>query len=135
MIGLVILTHGLMAGECLAAAEMIIGPVGACRAISIDRSCSVEVATRKLAEVLDELGGDGDGVLILTDMFGGTPTNIAAGFLAEGRVEILTGVNLPLLLKATSARREMALGELAAFLRDYGRQAIMRPAELLKQAN
>lgn len=134
MIGLVVLTHGLMAVECLRTAEMIIGPVSACCAISIDRSRSVVEATEELATALAGVGVDDDGVLILTDMFGGTPTNIAAEFLAAGRVDILTGFNLPTLIKAVSARHEMALDDLAIFLCEYGQKAILRPVDLLKAA-
>lgn len=132
MIGLIILTHGQMAAESLRAAEMIVGPIDCCRAISIDRSCSIEDATGNLAEALSEVGKDNAGVLILTDLFGGTPTNIAADYLEDGCVDILTGFNLPLLIKASSARHQMNLSALADFLRGYGQQAIIRPAELLK---
>ena len=131
MIGLVVLTHGRMAAECVRSAEMIIGPIADCRAISIDRSCSVDEATACLAQALEEVGGD-DGALILTDMFGGTPTNIAANFLVSGRVDILTGINLPMLIKAASVRAQKDLCGLAEFLREYGQQAILRPADLLK---
>ncbi len=131
MIGLIIITHGQMATECLRTAELIIGPIAGCRAISVDRSCSVSAATANLAQAIDELNAD-DGVLILTDMFGGTPTNIAADFLAAGRVDILTGINLPILIKAASVREQKNLVELAEFLREYGQQAILRPADLLK---
>lgn len=133
MIGLVVLTHGQMAAECLRSAEMIVGPIAGCRAISIDRSDSVDDATNALAAALSEVGSDDDGVLIITDMFGGTPTNIAANFLEVGKVDILTGLNLPLLIKATSCRQTMALDELSSFLCSYGQQAILRPAELLKR--
>ncbi len=132
MIGLIVITHGQLAAECLRAAEMIIGPIAACRAVSVDRSCSVDEATACLAQAVAEVGDDEDGVLILTDMFGGTPTNIAADFLAAGRVDILTGINLPMLIKAASVRDQKNLVGLADFLRDYGQQAILRPAELLK---
>ncbi|WP_020676484.1 PTS sugar transporter subunit IIA [Geopsychrobacter electrodiphilus] len=131
MIGLILLTHGQMAIECLRTAEMIIGPVNACVALTLDRSCAVEVATRELAVAIADVGADADGVLILTDLFGGTPTNIAAEFLDEGVVEILTGFNLPMLIKAASARQGKPLAELTGFLRDYGQQAILRPADLL----
>jgi len=132
MIGLVVITHGQMAIECLRSAEMIIGPVAACRAISIDRSCSVDEAKACLAQAIAEVGTDDEGVLIMTDMFGGTPTNVAADFLESGRVDILTGVNLPMLIKSASLRTQKSLVELADFLRDYGQQAIVRPSDLLK---
>ncbi len=68
--------------------------------------------------------------MVLTDMFGGTPTNMSLPFLAEGRVEVLTGVNLPMLLKAETARREMSLKELAAHLKDYGARNIVLASEV-----
>lgn len=132
MIGIIILTHGQIALESLQAAEMIIGPIAASRAISIDRSRSVEAATADLDAALKDVGADGDGVLILTDMFGGTPTNIAADFLSVNQVDILAGFNLPVLIKAASARHQMALEPLAGFLRTYAQNTILRPAELLK---
>ena len=131
MIGLVVLTHGQMAAECLRAAEMIIGPIAAARAVSIDRSWSVEEASSALDRALTEVD-EGSGVLVLTDMFGGTPTNIAAGFLEERHIDILAGVNLPILIKAAGARLQMDLAPLTEFLRDYGRQAVLRPIDLLK---
>ena len=132
MIGLIIISHGQLASECLKTAEMIIGPIAGCRAISVDRNCSVTDATATLAQAIEELSAGVDGVLILTDMFGGTPTNIAADFLAADHVDILTGINLPILIKAASAREQKNLVELADFLREYGQQAILRPIDLLK---
>lgn len=133
MIGLVVITHSKLAEEYLRAAEMIIGPFPNAEAISIDRSFSVDGAKDLLAEVLDRVGSDGDGVLIMTDMFGGTPTNIGAEFLDVGKVEILTGANLPMVLKFVSSRQSQGLEGLAAMLKQYGQQNIMRPAELLKR--
>lgn len=135
MIGIIVLTHGRMAAESLQSAEMIIGPIAASQAVSIDRSSSVDLATAELESAIRAVGADGEGVLILTDMFGGTPTNIAADFLASEQVDILAGFNLPLLIKAASARHQMTLEALAGFLRDYGQAAILRPADLLKARN
>jgi len=132
MIGIVVISHGQMAVECLRTAEMIIGQIPRCYAISIDRTCSVEEATASLSQAIAEVGADEDGVLILTDMFGGTPTNIAADFLTSASVDILTGMNLPMLIKAASARSHQDLVGLAVFLHEYGKQAILRPLDLLK---
>jgi len=132
MIGLVVVTHSTLAAELLKAAEMIIGPFPAAAAISIDRALSVDVAKAQVAEAIARVGSDGGGVLILTDMFGGTPTNISAEFLQDPAVEILTGVNLPMLIKAATARSGQKVGALAAMLKDYARNAVMRPAELLR---
>jgi len=134
MIGLVVITHSNLAEEYLRAAEMIIGPFLNAEAISIDRSFPVDSAKNLLTDVLKRVGADGDGVLIMTDMFGGTPTNIAAEFLEIGQVEILTGTNLPMILKFIGARQSQGLEDLAAMLKQYGQQNIMRPVELLKQS-
>ncbi len=131
MIGLVVITHGQLASEYLKTAEMIIGPILCCRAVSIDRSLSVDEASGALSHAIAEVGADEDGVLILTDMFGGTPTNVAADFLLPGQVDILTGVNLPMLIKAASVRNQQEFADLASFLRDYAQKAILRPADLM----
>lgn len=133
MIGLLIITHSKLAEEYLRAAELIIGPIPNAEAISIDRSFSVDGAKELLNEVLERVGADGDGVLIMTDMFGGTPTNISAEFLEPGKVEILTGTNLPMVLKFAGSRQSLELEELTAMLKQYGEQNIMRPSELLKR--
>lgn len=135
MIGLVVITHSNLAVEYLRAAEMIIGGFLKAEAISIDRSFPVDDAKTMLTEVLGRVGEDDDGVLIMTDMFGGTPTNISAEFLEVGKVEILTGVNLPMVLKFISARQSQGLEDLTALLKQYGQQNIMRPIELLKRSD
>jgi PTS system mannose-specific IIA component len=132
MIGLVLLAHGQLAVESLRSAEMIVGPIAQCQAIAIERHMAPHVSSARLRTALDEVGSDDEGVLILTDMFGGTPTNIAADFLLPDKVDILVGFNLPLLLKAASARQQMSLVELADFLVNYAEKTIMRPATLLK---
>lgn len=131
MIGIVVVTHSNLAAEFITAAEMIVGPAGQLRSVSIDRSIALDTVRQKLQDVIAEVGSDGDGVIILTDMFGGTPTNVSAEFLQDQLVEIVTGVNLPMLLKCIGAREGRSVVELAVFLKDYGRKAIMRPAELL----
>lgn len=135
MIGLVVITHSNLAVEYLRAAEMIIGDFLKAEAVSIDRSFPVDDAKTMLTEVLGRVGEDEEGVLIMTDMFGGTPTNISAEFLEVGKVEILTGVNLPMVLKFISARQSHGLEDLTALLKQYGQQNIMRPIELLKRSD
>lgn len=132
MIGLVLLAHGQLAVETLRTAEMIVGPVARCQAIAIERHMAPDITSFRLRTALDEVGADDEGVLILTDMFGGTPTNIAADFLLPDKVDILTGFNLPLFLKAANARQQMSLVELADFLASYADKTILRPATLLK---
>src|SRR5688572_26301162 len=94
----VIVTHGHLAGELLAAAEMIIGPISHITAVSIGWHDDVDVARDEVQRAIVRVSQK-SGVLLLTDMFGGTPTNIASMFLEEGRIEVLTGVNLPMVIK------------------------------------
>ena len=131
MIGIVVVTHSSLAYEFIKAAEMIVGQAEQLQAVTVDRSIALETVQQHLREVLDEVGLDGDGVVILTDMFGGTPTNVSAEFLQSEQVEIVTGVNLPMLLKAISGRRGTTVTALAALLKEYGRSAVMRPSEML----
>ena len=132
MIGIVIVTHSNLAGEFITAAEMIIGPVDKLQAVSIDRTVAVETAQQPLQHPLLNVARDGDGAIILTDMFGGTPTNISAEFLVDPQIEIITGINLPMLLKCVSARQGNSVAALAGLLKDYGRNAVLRPSEMLK---
>jgi PTS system mannose-specific IIA component len=103
MVGLVIATHGQLAAELLRTAEGIVGPVPAAAAVSVDSSTSVEEARARLAAAIHQVGTDAEGVLVLTDMFGGTPANLALTFLDE-QIEVVTGVNLPMLMKLASTR-------------------------------
>jgi len=132
MIGIVVVTHAGLAVELLRASETILGSLEAVAAVSVERDRSIEAVKEELHQVVSHNGADGEGVLILTDLFGGTPTNISAEFLGTGRVEILTGVNLPMLIKSVSARGNHDLDSLTAFLQDYAKNAIMRPSELLR---
>jgi PTS system mannose-specific IIA component len=122
MIGLVIVTHANLAGELLSAAEMIIGPLGSARAVCIHREDSMEMIRQTLAGAIQEVGGEG--AVIMTDMFGGTPSNISFGFLEAHRVEVLTGVNLPMVLKFFNSRENLSLAELVRMLKAYGQQGI-----------
>jgi len=103
MVGIVVATHGQLAAELLRTAEGIVGPVPGAVAVSVDASTSVEEARARLATAIHKVGADGDGVLVLTDMFGGTPANLALTFLDE-QIEVVTGVNLPMILKLATAR-------------------------------
>ncbi len=134
MIGIVVVTHADLADEFLQAAELILGPLNAVASVSINYEMSVDIARKALQQAVNKVGKDGDGTLILTDMFGGTPTNISAEFLQEGVVEILTGINLPMLIKGAGARVNKNLDELTALLKDYAKNAVMRPSELLRSA-
>lgn len=133
MIGLVIATHAHLGEEFLHAAEMIIGPTAQARAVSIDMGDSVDAIREGIAVAINEVGQDGEGVIILTDMFGGTPSNISLAFLEQERVEVVTGVNLPMVLKFFNSGEGLSLEELAVLLKACGEQGIFLPSELLKK--
>lgn len=126
----VIVTHGHLAGELLAAAEMIIGPISHIAAVSIGWHDDVDAARDEVQRAITRVS-QGVGVLLLTDMFGGTPTNIASMFLEEGSVEVVTGVNLPMVIKLASYSTEDPLSEIARKICDQGRQGIYLAGALL----
>jgi PTS system mannose-specific IIA component len=128
-IGILVAAHGEVGPVLLRAAEGIVGSMGAIEAVTFGYGEALSDARDRIAEAVCRLEL-GRGVLILTDMFGGTPTNVSLAFLERGRVEVLAGVNLPILLKANAARAEMELGELALFLRDYGARNIVLASEI-----
>lgn len=131
MVGLVVATHGKLAEELIRTAEAITGPLERSRAVSIAASSSMNAARAELEEAI-RVVDDGDGVLVLTDMFGGTPANLALTFL-DGHIEVLTGVNLPMLLKVASCRADqMGLQTTAQFLASYGQKNITLASELLR---
>jgi PTS system mannose-specific IIA component len=129
-VGGVIISHGQLATELLTAAEAVVGDLSQIRAVSIGWHDDVEGAKAEIEHAIAEVSR-GAGVLLLTDMFGGTPTNIAAIFLKEGSVEILTGVNLPMVIKLGSLSKEMPLAELAREVEEQGRESITRAGTLL----
>jgi PTS system mannose-specific IIA component len=126
----VIVTHGHLASELLAAAEMIVKDVSHITAVSIGWHDDVEAAQDEVERSITRVS-EGCGVLILTDMFGGTPTNIASMFLAEGKVEVVTGVNLPMVIKLASQAGAESLAEVARRVRDQGQEGIYLAGELL----
>jgi PTS system mannose-specific IIA component len=128
MIGILVLTHGRVAEELVNAARNIVGEVPAVVAVSIGWSDDPAAANAAIERGLAEVGGT---ALVLTDMFGGTPTNLSLPFLCE-RVEIVTGVNLPMLIKAC-ALREGKLPEVARAVREQGKGAIFVASEILEQ--
>jgi PTS system mannose-specific IIA component len=129
VIGIVVVTHGALAGELVNAARTIVGDIPSIAAVSIGWTDDMAVAREAIERALAEVGG-GD-VLVLTDMFGGTPTNVTLPFLSS-RVEIVTGVNLPMLIKLTTLR-EGELVEVARVIRDQGKGAIYVASEILEK--
>ncbi|MEA2172824.1 MAG: mannose system component [Blastocatellia bacterium] len=126
----VIVTHGQLASEFLAAAEMIVGPVTHITSVSIGWHDDVDLAHAEIERAINQVSL-GHGVLLLTDMFGGTPTNIASMFLVEGEVEMVTGVNLPMVIKLASQTAEESLPVVARRVRDLGREGIYLAGDLL----
>ncbi len=124
MIGLVIASHAGLALEMLRATEMIVGPIEEAEAVCIQREDSVEDARSALAAAIEAVRVDGEGVLIMTDLFGGTPANLAISFLEPGQIEVLTGVNLPMVLKFFNSREDLDVSQLAAMLKAYGQQSM-----------
>jgi len=129
VIGIVVVGHGQLAVELVNAARAIVGEIPAIAAVSVGWSDDVSAADAALRRAVQEVGGGP--VLILTDMFGGTPTNVSLPLLAEG-LEIVTGVNLPMLMKLVSLR-EGELLEVARVVRDQGKGAIYVASELLEK--
>ena len=130
-IGGVIVSHGQVANELLSAAEAVVGDLSHITAVSIGWHDDVEMAKAEIERAIEQVSG-GKGVLVLTDMFGGTPTNISAMFLKENEVEIVTGVNLPMVIKLASNTKDVTLRELAKEVEDQGKEAICRTGELLE---
>ena len=130
MLGLVIVTHGSLGQELLKTAELIVGGLEGCLAVAIEGTRSPEALRESVGAAIKALD-KGAGVLVLTDMFGGTSTNISLSFLEEGRVEVLTGVNLPMVLKAVQLRDRTPLAEAAQAVGDSGRKSINVTGELL----
>ena len=131
MVGVVVVTHGQLATELVNAAETIVGDLPRFAAVSIGWHDDVEQARSEIAEAIARLDA-GSGVIVLTDMFGGTPSNLAMSLLEEGRVEVITGVNLPMLIKLSNLRETEGLQEIARRIREDGRNAIWVASDLLK---
>ena len=131
MIGVVVVTHGQLATELVNAAETIVGDLPSFAAVSIGWHEDVQDARAEIATAIARVQGP-EGVLIATDMFGGTPSNLGITFLEANRVEVVTGVNLPMLIKAASLRERQDLTEVARMLREHGRNAIWVASDLLK---
>jgi mannose PTS system EIIA component len=131
MIGVVVVTHGQLATELLNAAETIVGDLPHFAAVSIGWHEDTQDAREEIEQALARVQQN-DGVLILTDMFGGTPSNLAMTFLGEDKVEVLTGVNLPMLIKLASVTEDSDLLAVARDMREHGRNAIWVASDLLR---
>jgi PTS system mannose-specific IIA component len=138
-LGVVVVTHGQLAAELLNSAEMIVGDLPQFAAVSIGWHEDVEQARDAIARAIERVGnvaaGSRDepvGVLVLTDMFGGTPANLAVTFLETGKVEVITGVNLAMLMKLARPPKEPDLLAVARDMREQGRNAIWVASDLIR---
>jgi PTS system mannose-specific IIA component len=132
MVGLVVITHCRIAEELLKAAELILGPIPACIPIGISADEKLEKIAERVEQALARVE-EGEGVLILTDLFGGTPSNVSLSFLQEKKVEVVSGVNLPMLLKISISRQGKDLKEVVRVARDAGRKNISVASEIMKK--
>ncbi len=131
MIGVVVVTHGQLATELVNAAETIVGDLPQFTAVSIGWHDDVDDAREEIRQAIARVQGP-EGVLILTDMFGGTPSNLGLTFLEADRVEVITGVNLPMLIKLAGAKKPAGLLTVARNMREEGRNAIWVASDLLR---
>ena len=130
MIGIVLVTHGRLANEFLAATEHVVGPQENMRSISIGPDDNMEDRRVEILKAVDEVDS-GDGVVVLTDMFGGTPSNLAISIMDRATVEVIAGVNLPMLIKLASVRGSRPLAEAVASAQEAGRKYINVASKLL----
>ena len=132
MVGILVVSHRRLAEELIATAELIVGEIDSCVGLSLDPNLSVDDLRQQITRAMSEVN-DGDGVIVLTDMFGGTPSNLSLSFLNEEGIEVVTGVNLPMLLKLAHSRGDFRVDELARVVKDYGRRSISLASEILDQ--
>src|SRR4030043_1257104 len=133
MVGVVVVTHCHLAEEMISAAQLVVGEeLRPFQPFSIDPKEGFEEIREKIIAAIRKVDG-GQGVLILTDMYGGTPSNISLSFLEDKKIEVITGVNLPMLLKLATYHDNLDLEPLAAFITDYGQRNINLASEVLKK--
>lgn len=130
MTGLVLVTHAGLAGALKSAAEMIVGSMDMCASVEVTPGEHADEIMSRVVFAVEAVSADG--AIIMTDLFGGTPSNMAMSFLREGRIEVLTGVNLPMLIEFHSKRGRMSVAELAAELQRAGREGVIVAGEFLK---
>jgi PTS system mannose-specific IIA component len=133
MIGLVLVTHGRLAEEFIAAVEHVVGAQRDVRAVCIGPDDDMEARRREIVAAVEAVDS-GAGVVLLTDMFGGTPSNLAISVMDKGRVEVIAGTNLPMLIKLASVRQNGSLAEAVACAQDAGRKYINVASNLLNSA-
>lgn len=132
MIGIILVTHGRLAEEFVHAMEHVVGAQDDVATICIGPSDDMEQRREEIAAAIDEVDS-GQGAIILTDLFGGTPSNLAISLLQSGRTEVVAGINLPMLIRLAGARKELDLAKAATAARDAGRNYITMASEFLGQ--
>jgi len=132
IVGVVIITHGKVAEALLASVELIAGPLKKVIAVSVDSEKGVDRALKDIRQAIERVDS-GSGVLILTDMFGGSASNLSLSFLSEKRIAVVTGVNLPMLIKLSSYRQGHSLEEIKETICIYGREKIIIASDLLNK--
>ena len=132
MVGILVITHYNLGTELVAAADMMGGKIDGIQAISVDPRKDTDKLRKEISTAIKRLD-NGEGVLIITDMFGGTPSNLSLSFLEEGKVEVLTGVNLPMLIKLSTYREDKTLNELAMQLKSFGQKNINLASEIMNK--
>jgi len=133
MIGLVLVTHGRLAAEFVVAMEHVVGPQERIEAICIGPDDDMEVRRNDISEAIGR-ADDGSGVIILTDLFGGTPSNLAISLMKSEKIEVIAGVNLPMLIRLAGARGTMEVHAAVAAAREAGRKYISVASEILGEA-
>jgi PTS system mannose-specific IIA component len=133
MIGLVLVTHGRLAEEFVTAMEHVVGKQERIATIAIGADDDMEGRRKDIADAIAAVDG-GRGVIVLTDLFGGTPSNLAISLMERGRVEVIAGINLPMLIRLESARKSMKVVDAVAAAREAGRKYISVASEVLGEA-
>ena len=133
MIGLVLVTHGRLAAEFITAMEHVVGPQQAVEGICIDAEDDMEMRRKEIADAIGRVD-QGKGVIILTDLFGGTPSNLAISLMKSENIEVIAGVNLPMLIRLEGARKAMSVRAAVAAAREAGRKSISVASEILGEA-
>lgn len=131
MIGLILVTHGTLADEFVVAMEHVVGPQKQVATVCIGPRDDMEQRRKDIAKAVKTVDS-GEGVIILSDLFGGTPSNLAISLLDAGKVEVIAGVNLPMLIRLESARKTMSVTDAVSAARDAGRKYISVASELLE---
>ncbi len=133
MIGVVVVTHGELAKEFIAATEHVFGAQDAFKAICIDADDDMEARRQEIIDVSAKCDS-GDGVIIFTDMFGGTPSNLAISVMGQAKIEVIAGVNLPMLIKVAEVRKDQPMDKVALAVQDAGRKYISIASLVLQKS-